>query len=154
MEYKHYIRLNLKNEIIYAFCDAYDTPNRNDILVEESDTRQFTLDLVDNNGDWKYKWENYKIVEISEEEKRKDKNISIIKSELLDFLKINTHDELSKTDYYIIRKMERNIEIPNNITEERKNIIKYNNEYENKIKESQDINKIYQYKEEIEDHFK
>lgn len=66
--YKHYIKINEKNEITEAFCSAFRQPDEESILVSESDERHFNPTLKTPEGVYRYIFDNGKIVERSIEE--------------------------------------------------------------------------------------
>jgi hypothetical protein len=66
--YKHYIKINEKNEVIDAFCSAFREPDEDSILVAETDERHFNPTLQAPEGIYRYIFENGKIVERSIEE--------------------------------------------------------------------------------------
>ena len=86
--YKHYIRLNTNNEIIHAFSDAFEQPEKTDILLKETKERhcQFQVFSEKYLGKYKYKYIDGQVVEKSEEElyseeERKTDKIKAIKVE-------------------------------------------------------------------------
>lgn len=66
--YKHYIKINDKNEVIDAFCNAFRDPDYDSILVAETNERHFNPILRNPEGVYRYIWDNGKIVERSTEE--------------------------------------------------------------------------------------
>ena len=66
--YKHYIKINEKNEIIDAFCNAFREPDKDSILVAETEERHFNPILKTTEGVYKCVWDKGKIVERSAEE--------------------------------------------------------------------------------------
>lgn len=121
--YKHYIRVDGNTNIIKAFSDAFEQPEEGDICITEDGDRHFNLDIFEiQTNAYKYKWVNNTITEKTLDEQyasslqeAKDKKIIQIKK--------NTYNLLSYTDWYIIRKYERNIDIPESIITERSQII-------------------------------
>lgn len=75
---KHYIRMDDRNRIIYGFSDAFEEEGEGDICISEMGGRQFELleeinpPLVDENGVYRYRYENGEIVKRSEEERQAD----------------------------------------------------------------------------------
>jgi len=68
--YKHYIRINEKNEIICAFSSAFQQPLETDILLKETEDRHCSFQVFSEKylGKYKYKWINGKVLEKTEEE--------------------------------------------------------------------------------------
>ena len=70
--YKLYIRVNEAGIIIHGFSDAFEQSQDGDILVLENGPRHFHLawpePLVNERGQYRYKWENGKRVERSQAE--------------------------------------------------------------------------------------
>jgi hypothetical protein len=65
--YRHYIRVDANNIIIYGFSDAFEDALPTDICIAENAPRHFHLtfsdSLVNEKGVYKYKWVNNQIVE-------------------------------------------------------------------------------------------
>lgn len=88
IKYKHYIRINENNKIIYAFSDAFEQPLETDILIGETEERhcQFQVFSEKYFTKYKYKYINGQIIEKTEdelytaEEKKSDK-VKAIKAE-------------------------------------------------------------------------
>jgi len=66
--YKHYIKINEKNEVTEAFCNAFREPDEDSILVAENEERHFNPTLQTPEGVYRYIFDNGKIVERSIEE--------------------------------------------------------------------------------------
>jgi len=89
IKYKHYIRINNKTqEIIHAFSNAFEQPEKEDILLYETEQRHCQLQVMSEKyiGKYKYKYINGKIIEKSEDElyqieERKADKIKEIKAE-------------------------------------------------------------------------
>lgn len=76
MKNKIYARLNEKNVVIKLFSSVFEQPMENDLLVEEGNEEHHAhvhlkYQLMDMNGDYNYKFENEKMVELTDEEKAK-----------------------------------------------------------------------------------
>lgn len=76
MTNKIYARLNEKNVVIKLFSSVFEKPVEEDKLIEEGNEDyhahvHLKYELVDMNGDYNYKFENEKMIELTEEEKAK-----------------------------------------------------------------------------------
>lgn len=60
--YKHYIRLNGSNEIIHVFSDAFEEPQESDISIIENAPRHCTQVIVNDLGQFLFKWDGSKII--------------------------------------------------------------------------------------------
>lgn len=68
MEYnKHYIRLQ-GDTIISAFSDAFQQPLKDDICINEKGDRHFNLELINDDGLYRLKWDGKQIVEKTTDE--------------------------------------------------------------------------------------
>ena len=69
--YKHYIRLNAENHVIKAFSEAFEAPEKDDILLTDQGIRQCNIDLhhMAYQGAYKYKYINNTLTETTTEEK-------------------------------------------------------------------------------------
>lgn len=61
--YKHYIRVNEKNEVILAYPEWTNQYQEGDILWRESSERHVSLQLVTMDGVWKYLWDGKDVIE-------------------------------------------------------------------------------------------
>jgi hypothetical protein len=70
IKYKHYIRINSNNEIIHAFSDAFEQPEKTDILLKETEERHCQFQVMSDKyiGKYKYKYVDGEIIEKTEEE--------------------------------------------------------------------------------------
>jgi len=71
--YKHYIRLDSNNNIVYGFSDAFEQPQEGDICINENGGRHFELNGVINpslaiDGIYRFKYVDGEIVEKTSEE--------------------------------------------------------------------------------------
>jgi hypothetical protein len=66
--YKHFIKINEDGEITDAFCDAFRQPDKDSILVAETEERHFNLDFRTMEGVLRYTWDGKKMVERSKAE--------------------------------------------------------------------------------------
>lgn len=66
--YKHYIKVNENNEITEAFCDGFRQPDKDSILVAETEERHFNPNLLTVEGVLRYTWDGKKMIERSEAE--------------------------------------------------------------------------------------
>lgn len=66
--YKHYIRLNQNNIVIYGFSNGFEQPEENDICIDENAGRHFQIQLRNERGQYLYKWENASLVERTTQE--------------------------------------------------------------------------------------
>ena len=76
MTNKIYARLNEDNVVIKLFSSVFEQPVEGDKLVEEGNEDyhahvHLKYQLVDMNGNYNYKFEDEKMVELTEEEKEK-----------------------------------------------------------------------------------
>tara|TARA_R110002020_G_scaffold13283_6_gene48135 strand:- start:11898 stop:12485 length:588 start_codon:yes stop_codon:yes gene_type:complete len=78
---KHYIEIDNDNYITKAFSDAFEQPTDTSICVNEKGSRHFHLELINNRGEFKYKYLNNEFVEQTEQSQ------AFIKSKLLADLK-------------------------------------------------------------------
>lgn len=74
MTNKIYARLNEDNIVVKLFSSVFETPLETDKLIEEGNEEyhahvHLKYELVDMNGDYNYKFENEKMVELTDEEK-------------------------------------------------------------------------------------
>jgi len=88
VKYFHYIRINKNNEIIHAFSNAFEQPEKEDILLYETEQRHCQLQVMSEKyiGKYKYKYINNEIIEKTEDElypieERKADKIKEIKAE-------------------------------------------------------------------------
>lgn len=56
-DYKHYVRTDSNGYIIKAFSDAFEQPIGTDTFIEEGE-RHYNLDLYNEQGITKYKYNN------------------------------------------------------------------------------------------------
>jgi hypothetical protein len=56
--YKHYIRVDSNNFIVYGFTDAFEQPQPGDLLLPDQDGRHFQIQLINERGQYIYKLEN------------------------------------------------------------------------------------------------
>jgi hypothetical protein len=70
IKYKHYIRINSNNEIIHAFSDAFEQPEKTDILLKETEERHCQFQVMSDKyiGKYKYKYVDGEIIEKTEDE--------------------------------------------------------------------------------------
>jgi len=103
--YKNYIRLAADNKtIIKTFSTAFQKPVEGDILVGESEDRNYQLELMDTNGEWQYKYENNTVsLKTNDEIYTIEKKKSIAKNEKI--------RKLTQSDSKIIRTIEDLIDI-------------------------------------------
>jgi len=70
--YKLYIRVNEAGIIIHGFSSAFEEPQEGDILIMEDGPRHFHLawtePLINERGQYRYKWIDGERVERSQEE--------------------------------------------------------------------------------------
>lgn len=59
--YKHYIRINDKNEVIHGFSNAFEEPLESDICITETGERHFQPQLQER-GVWRYTWDGEAMV--------------------------------------------------------------------------------------------
>lgn len=76
MTNKIYARLNEDNIVVKLFSSVFETPLETDLMVEEGNEDyhahvHLKYQLIDMNGDYNYKFENEKMVELTDEEKAK-----------------------------------------------------------------------------------
>lgn len=76
MTNKIYARLNENNVVIKLFSSVFEQPVEGDKLVEEGNEEyhahvHLKYELVDMNGDYNYKFEDEKMIELTDEEKAK-----------------------------------------------------------------------------------
>ena len=76
MTNKIYARLNEENVVIKLFSSVFEQPMEDDFLVEEGNEDyhahiHLKYQLVDMNGDYNYKFEDGKMIELTDEEKAK-----------------------------------------------------------------------------------
>ena len=64
MDNKHYIRIN-DNVVIKSFSDAFETPLTTDVFIEDGG-RHYNLSLMNENGQYKFKYIDGNFVEITE----------------------------------------------------------------------------------------
>ena len=74
MTNKIYARLNEDNIVVKLFSNVFETPLETDLMVEEGNEDyhahvHLKYQLMDMNGDYNYKFENEKMVELTDEEK-------------------------------------------------------------------------------------
>ena len=88
IKYKHYIKLNSQNEIIHAFSNAFEQPEKTDILLKETEERHCQFQVMSEKyiGKYKYKYIDGQIIEKSEDElypieERKADKIKQVKAE-------------------------------------------------------------------------
>lgn len=115
------LHLNFKkaNHSDYGFYD----------VVEPSYTTQ-TQSLGDIYFDKKKKVFTYKVIETD----LSVYNINELKDNKILDIKNTAGDQLKGTDWYIIRKIERNIDVPDSIVTERSNILSKSNQFESELK--------------------
>jgi len=71
---KHYIRIDLKLNIIYGFSDAFEQPKSTDICINENGERHFELNgvinisLSNSQGIYLFKYINSEIIPKTEDE--------------------------------------------------------------------------------------
>ena len=85
MEYKKYIKVNQYNVIIDSKSSAFIKDPTGWIEAGETDTRQWRLELADENFIYKYKWANDEI---------KDRTATSIKNDTVAILKSNKKYEI------------------------------------------------------------
>jgi hypothetical protein len=61
--YKHYVRLDEDDVVIFGFSSAFEEPQENDIVIDENAPRQFLLDIITNDGQFKYLLDGNSLVE-------------------------------------------------------------------------------------------
>lgn len=76
MTNKIYARLNEDNIVVKLFSNVFETPLETDLMVEEGNEDyhahvHLKYQLIDMNGDYNYKFENEKMIELTDEEKAK-----------------------------------------------------------------------------------
>jgi len=95
--------------------------------------------------------ESLGIVEVPDEQSYDDnfylqdgspKDLTELKEHYISTFNIMANSILSKTDWYVIRKMERNIDIPQEISEFRSSVINNCNEICETIKASEDVESL------------
>jgi len=108
--YKHYLTLNKNSDIIDAFCDAFKEPKETDTLYRDSDTRQFYLQITDDNGFYINKYIDNEIVEIPEPERGTEATRKAIEQLKVDTKKLALYTEsnrlLAKSVYEIMKQGE------------------------------------------------
>lgn len=78
-----------------------------------------------------------------EEDKEGNKSVTKgLKSNFVAQIKDTTNKLLASTDWYVIRKIERNIDIPTDIADKRSAIITESNRLETAIKEVKDVEEL------------
>lgn len=65
MTYKHYIKVDENNNIIGAFSSGFRQPQGGEILVADTNERHFNLQIVDEHGNYKWKWVDPDVVEVA-----------------------------------------------------------------------------------------
>ena len=76
MTNKIYARLNEDNIVVKLFSNVFETPLETDLMVEEGNEDyhahvHLKYQLIDMNGDYNYKFEDDKMIELTDEEKAK-----------------------------------------------------------------------------------
>ncbi|WP_163854653.1 hypothetical protein [Paenibacillus elgii] len=66
--YKHYVRIDAAGLIIHGFSTAFETPEPTDICIDENAGRHFTLDLRNDRGQFRYRYEKGAIAERNQSE--------------------------------------------------------------------------------------
>lgn len=71
---KIYARLDKNNIVIKMFSSIFEQPLKSDILVEEGNEEyhahvHLKYAIIDENGNYNYKYENNKLIELTDEEK-------------------------------------------------------------------------------------
>ncbi|SCW87042.1 hypothetical protein SAMN04487970_10857 [Paenibacillus tianmuensis] len=61
--YKHYVRTVTGGLVIHGFSSAFEAPESMDICIGENAGRHFTLDLRNERGQFRFKYENGALVE-------------------------------------------------------------------------------------------
>jgi hypothetical protein len=93
MEYKKYIKVNSNNVIIDSKSSAFVKDSAEWIEAGETDTRQWRLQLTDENFIFKYKWASGQI---------KDRTATSIKNDTIAILKSNKKGEIKITANQLI----------------------------------------------------
>jgi hypothetical protein len=140
IKYMHYIRINKNNEITHAFSNAFEQPQKKDILLRETEQRHCQLNVLSEKyiGKYKYKYIDGKIIKKTDEElytieERKADKIKAIKAEAK--TKIETTYPLWK-QINLIAKYDKDKDTDANKTEMVNfinNIRKWSDEEESKI---------------------
>lgn len=71
---KIYVRLDKNNVVIKMFSSVFEQPLETDILVEEGNEEyhahvHLKYAIIDENGNYNYKYENNKLIELTDDEK-------------------------------------------------------------------------------------
>ncbi|WP_010502832.1 hypothetical protein [Paenibacillus elgii] len=66
--YKHFIRTDATGLIIHGFSSAFETPEPTDICIEENAGRHFTIQLRNERGQSRYRYEKRALAERSQTE--------------------------------------------------------------------------------------
>lgn len=93
MNYKHYIRIDKQNRIIQAFSDAFRQPEDGDILIADTNERHFNLDLLRDDGFYRYEWNGKEIIE----------RAGVTVDETIELAERKAQEELARSDAEIIR---------------------------------------------------
>lgn len=64
MTHKHCLRLNDKNEVIYAYSTGFEPYQEGDIILTETYERHFQFNIYTDDFLIKYRWVNGKLEEI------------------------------------------------------------------------------------------
>jgi len=62
--YKHYIKVDENNNITDAFSSGFQQSQGGEILVADTNERHFNLQILDEYGNFKWKWEDPDIIEV------------------------------------------------------------------------------------------
>lgn len=94
ISYKYYISINEDNEVINFFNSSVKQPMPGDIYIQESKNRHEKLEnLVDNTGKFKYKYQDGRIIEKTEDELYPLEDLKI---EKVNKLRVNTEKKILK----------------------------------------------------------
>ncbi|WP_010495097.1 hypothetical protein [Paenibacillus elgii] len=61
--YKHYVRTNAAGLVIHGFSSAFETPEQTDACIDENGGRHFMIELRNERGQFRYRYENGTLVE-------------------------------------------------------------------------------------------
>ena len=104
--YDVYARINHKNRVVKVFSSCFEQPSKGDILIKSGSGDEFVhvgyYQIYNTDGSHRYKIENGKIVECSEEERQEEQYYGSLSTKI-EVLK----KKLDDTDYQTIKEVEK-----------------------------------------------
>ena len=90
-----------------------------DVVVPEYDSLIETIYNLHLVNDYPHMDETISVFTYDKKDKNITQTIAELKSDKIDVIKRNAHEELSITDWYVIRKLENDIDIPSDVSTQR-----------------------------------